>query len=88
VQARGFGVGANLPILLAESKATISAALSALFVFVSHSLGLTAQARILSALRAFPMIPYSQYSVTPIWYYSTRLGRWDRFPARIVDKYQ
>jgi hypothetical protein len=44
-----------MPKLFAESNATTSGALSALFVFISHSLGLTAQAEILSALRAFPM---------------------------------
>jgi hypothetical protein len=32
VQARGFGVGDNLPILFAESNTTISAALSALLL--------------------------------------------------------
>jgi hypothetical protein len=53
-----------------DNKATISAAPSALLAFISHSLGLTAQAIILSALRASfcrpelsPIIPSGRASL-------------------------
>jgi hypothetical protein len=51
----GSGLG-QLADIARDNEATISAAPSALLAFISHSLGLTAQAIILSALRASSLL--------------------------------